>query len=444
MSSLPAEQRLLGPCFAPERREARAEFQLITKVFFALALAAAPAEASSAPPLQFFEVLEQALEENPALRAYEREAQALLDRADASAAFPDPVVGFSIHDLPVPSFSFREDMMTMSEAMVSQRLPWFGKRDLRRRSEGKGAEVVAAHQAQYSLALSESVAEAYAKLWLAHHSRALLAEQKKTLGRLAALTRQGLSVGAGRQADFLLAEAEAASLSQSLLRIEEEEASARARLAALISAEAPLAGTPEELPPLPLPDLDHLLASIERHPELQSLRHRQEALHLEAELARKEKMPDPEISLSYGVRAEHPDMVGIGLSFPIPIFGASRADRLAAAAHAEAEAIERRMRGRWDALAAELRAAHARARAELERERLYTEEILPRIRQSAQASAAAYVAGGGSLLAVLDQQRKVFAREIERLEARASSFVALVRALARAGALPSIPAEGES
>lgn len=417
---------------------------MVASLVLALALGASPAEEASAPKLHFFEVLGEALERNPDLQAYEREAQAVLDRAEAGAAFPDPVVGFSVHDLPVPSFSFREDMMTMSEAMVSQRFPWFGKRDLRRRSEGKGAEVIASRQEGHALELAEAVAEAYAQLWLAHNTRTLLEEQKAALDRLASLTRQGLSVGAGRQADVLLAEAEAESLSQSLLRIEEEEARARFALAALLSAERPVAGVPTELPSLPLPTLDGLEVALDRHPELEALRHRKEAFHLEAELARKEKIPDPEISLSYGVRVEHPDMVSLGVSFPIPIFGASRADRLASAASSEAQAVERRLQGRRDALISAVRSAHARAKAELERERLYEEEILPRMRRSAQASAAAYVAGRGSLLTVIDQERNVFAREIERLQARAESFVALVRVATRAGDLASLRAAGDA
>lgn len=417
--------------------------ELVKTLVLALVLGTSPAEESSATELRFFDLLEEALEKNPELQSYERRAQAALDRADAQAAFPDPVVGFSVHDLPVPSFSFKEDMMTMSEAMVSQRFPWFGKRDLRRRSEGKAAEVIASDQAGHALQLTEALAEAYAKLWLAHNSRELLAQQTEALERLVTLTRQGLSVGSGRQADLYLAEAEAARLSQRLVRIEEEEASARAALAALVARETPVGGAPASLPSLPLPELETLMAELDRHPQLEALRREREALELQAQLARKEKIPDPEISLSYAVRVDHPDMVGFGVSLPIPIFGAGRADRLAAAASAAAQATERRISGRRDALVSAVRAAYAQAQAERERERLYEEEILPAVRQSARASAAAYVAGAGNLLTVLDQERNVFALEMERLEARAASFVALVRLASRAGDLGSLRAAGE-
>src|SRR5690606_38834730 len=141
----------------------------------------------------------------------------------------------------------------------------------------------------------------YAELWRIDRSRVLLLEQKDALDRLAQLARQGLSVGAGRQADVLLAEAESVALSQRLVALDGEEARVRATLARLLSAEGPLRGAPEELPSLSLPELPRLLQGIDRHPDLVALSHRREALHLEADLARKEILPDPEVNLSYGV-----------------------------------------------------------------------------------------------------------------------------------------------
>lgn len=408
---------------------------MFATLILALALGAGPAETSSAPELRFFDLLAETLKRNPDLRAYETEAQAALERAEARAAFPDPELGFAVHDLPVPSFSFREDMMTMSEAMVSQRFPWFGKRALRRESGGKGADAIAATQAAHALSLAESLAEAYAELWRIEGKRRLLVAQQATLERLIKLAGQGLSVGASRQADLHLAEAEAAAFGQRLAALDAEETRARAALGALLAKGGPLVGSAEDPPALDLPPLDRLLADLDRHPELVAFDHRREALELEAELARKEKMPDPELSLSYGVRFDQPDMVGVGVRFAIPVFGASRADRLAAAAHGEAQSIERRMEGRREALASALHAAHARARAEAERERLYEEEVLPRLRQSARALTAAYVAGQGNLFAVLDQERRIFTQELERLDARAEAFVARVRLAVGAGSL---------
>ncbi|HLV60108.1 MAG TPA: TolC family protein [Fredinandcohnia sp.] len=407
----------------------------MTTAIFVLALVAGPAEEISAPPLRFEALLEGALANNPHVLAFTDDARAVLDRAEARSAFPDPVVGLAVHDLPVPSFSFREDMMTMSQVAVSQTLPWFGKRGLARRAEGKGAEAIAAQQAGASLALAQSLAEAYAELWRIDRSRLLLHEQRDLLDRLASLARQGLATGAGRQADALLAEAESAALSQRLVALDGEEVRVRAILGALLAAGAPLPGAPADLPPIALPELADLLERLHRHPELAAIDHRREALLLEAELAEKEVLPDPEVSVAYGVRLMHPDMVGVGVRFPIPIFGASRAERLAAAARADARALERRMQGERDALAAALRGAWARAAAERERARLVQTEIVPRLRQSVRALVAAYEAGAGSLFAVLEQERKRLERELEGLDARAAAFVAEVRVITAAGDL---------
>jgi outer membrane protein TolC len=408
----------------------------LVSIFAVLALVAGPAdglEPSAPPPLRFRSVLEEAWARNPNLRAYEREARAVLDRADAAAAFPDPVVGFSIHDLPISSFSFRDDMMTMARAEVRQRFPWFGKRELERSATRKGAEVLASDEEAHALRLTDEVARAYAELWLVVRTREVVAQQAETLERLVRVARQSLAVGEGAQADVLLAESELSAISETLLRLEREEARARAALGAATGAGSPLTGEPEDLEDFDLPPLEELLAALDRHPELLALRHRKEALHLQARLARKEKVPDPEVGISYGVRAVHPNTISVGVSFPIPVFGAARADRLAAAAESEAQAIERRLQGRRDELEAELRAAWAEARTELERHRLYEEEILPRATRSASAAAAAYVAGRGSFLSVIERERYVLSLRERLLSTRAAAFDALVRLATTSG-----------
>src|SRR5690606_8563825 len=405
-------------------------------LFAALALTAGPApqqEGARVDRLSFPVVLAAARARNPDLLAYEREVQAGLERAGAEAAFPDPELGFFVHDLPVPSFSFREDMMTMAGAELRLRLPWFGKRDLDRRAAETDARAVSALQDAHALGLTDAVARAYAELWLARRTRDLVALQMDALDRLVRTAQRSFAVGEGAHAELLLVEAERSGLAEILLRLESQEAGARARLGAAVAAGGPLRGEPEDPELFELPPIGELFDSLERHPELVALRHRKESLLLRARRARKEKLPDPNVSFSYGVRISHPDMVGVGVGFPIPLFGAGRAERLAAAAEAEAQAIERRIAARRDALAAEIRAAHAAAKAEIERYRLYAEEILPRAEQSARAAAVAFTAGRGSLFSVVERERDVLARREQMLAARAAAFVSLVHLLSLAG-----------
>src|SRR5690606_34558980 len=108
-------------------------------------------------------------------------------------------------------------------------------------------------------------------------------------------------------------------------------------------------------PPAP----ETLIAGLARHPELVALEEQRSRSELDATLARREKLPDPEIGLTYGARTNFPDMVGIEVSLPIPIFAATKEDRLAAAATADAEAAQRRWRGQRDRLAASIRGAWA-------------------------------------------------------------------------------------
>jgi len=406
--------------------------------------AAAAAAQDAAPPgdpgpvLELDELISRVLQQNQDLAAYQSDRLAAAERAAASGAFPNPSVGVAIRSLPVPSFSFTEDMMTMSEVMVRQQIPWFGKQGLRRDAKGKFVEVSDAEAGALRLSLAEAVTAAYSELWLATASREVIEQKERALQRLAFLAQSRLASGGARQAEVLRAELELSRIALPFQDLEEREAAARATLGALLAAELPLGGTPS-LPVLAaLPPQPSLMERLSHHPELLALERREEQARLEARLAAKEKWPDPEIGLAYGVRVGAPDMIGAEVMIPLPLFAGTNQDRQAAAARADAEAIARRRTARRATLAGELRAAWAGIRLQEERLSHFETELIPQARRSVEAALGAYQAGGVDYLAVLDAELQRFGQELEALEAKASLLRGRARLARAAGSIETL------
>lgn len=402
-----------------------------------LAAAALATEAPAPGALSLAPLLEKVRQDNPDLLALDEERAAALDRAVAAGAFPDPSLGFAVRNLPVPSLSFREDMMTMKEVMVRQPFPWFGKRGLRREAVEKDAALAEAEKAARELALVEAAVGAYANLWLASASEAVVEAQRRDLARFAAIARGRYAAGGGSQADLLRADMELARIEEPLLELEEARGAARAALAALARMDwAALDGTPApppmpELPADPVP----LLARIDAHPELRALEAQAERSEIEARAALRDRWPDPEIGLAYGQRDGLDDMIGAEVMFRIPVFAGAREERLAAAARAEARAARARHEALRERLVGEARAAWAAASRQRALVRLYDEEIVPRAARNLESAIGAYQAGAVDFLTLLDARVQLQGQQLEALRARANYVRQLAR-LARATGVP--------
>jgi len=403
--------------------------------FLPVSLVLLPALASAQGPIHFQSLVDEILRENRDLAAYEAEVSAAGDRSIAAGAFPMPMVGFAVRNLPVPSFSFTEDEMTMKEVMLRQQIPWFGKRGLRREAEAKQVDVTGRTADAAKLALAEAAADAYAGLWSSLASREVIDRQAADLERLAVLARARLASGGARQADVLRAQMEVARIRLPLLDLTRDEARQRATLGALLSHDEPVDGLPELPARGALPAEAEAIAAIDSHPELVAFGAQEERAKLDARLASREKWPDPEVGVAYGFRTGMPDMVSAEVSIPLPVFAASDQDRRAAAARADARAAASRREARKAALVAEVRSTLAEARALSERLAVFEAEILPRARLTVQSATGAFQSGGVDFLTVLDAQVRRNGEELDAIQTRADLLRARARLARAAGSL---------
>lgn len=147
-----------------------------------------------------------------------------------------------------------------------------------------------------------------------------------------------------------------------------------------------------------------------------------DAARADLTLARKEVIPNVTVSAGWEEEAEREEIVGIGLSVPIPLFVRNQAGMGAArAAVRRAEALQA---ATGSALEHDIVTAWARWEASREELAVFDDEILKQVEENLRLLQASLEAGKSNLLGVVIVQRRLVDTRREYLDALAASGAA--------------------
>lgn len=317
----------------------------------------------------------------------------------------------------------QEPSATVWSAELAQELEIAGQRGARRQ---EASARLRAERYRVDLLQRQTVADA-----LDAYFEALAATERKKLAEAQAEAATALAKAAKARADAGLAPAIEADLAEAAaIRVGQERFAAErdlqralARLAALVGRDPTQPLVVEgELVPLALPArLEALIdRALEDRPDVAALEAEREAEEARASLYRRQRIPNP--TLSVFAEREGPDelRLGVGLAFPLPLPDPlvpnyrgeiAEASALAAGASAKAEAI--RLRARAEVTAA------ARALASRKREaEAFSPEVIDRARRGLEALAAEVEAGRLPLRDALLAQQSLLELLRSHLDAR--------------------------
>lgn len=171
-----------------------------------------------------------------------------------------------------------------------------------------------------------------------------------------------------------------------------------------------------ELPALPPPPLEALLAGVTAHPHLNTLEKQVEVAQAETALARQSYKSDWSLELMYGLRPEFPDFLGVQVGIDLPVFPKNRQDRELAAKLALLEKARLQAEDALQVMLADIRRYYADWRSAEDRlSRLFELAILPQARARTEAALSAYQGGRGDLAAVLEARRAELELKLQRL-----------------------------
>ena len=409
----------------------RFSLQILTVL---LAVLSAPLAFATDVPLgqTVASLLDYARQNNPDYATMRHEADAAAERVTPAGALPDPKLRIELMDIT----KMGEQNATLSPSRVgstqytiSQELPWYGKRDLKREIAELDADGA---QGRYRGAWSEIAARlktAHAQFYVLHRNEQLTREILDLMVRLEQVAQARYAGGLAMQQDVIRAQVEQTAMRNDLIMLENEGNMLRARINMLLArpANAPLA-TPESLRPLPVPaKLDY--ATLEdrvrgRNPRLFADDAAIRSAEKKRELAYKERYPDFMLGVTPVQTRNSVREWQLMVEFNIPLQQSSRR-----AMERESESMLSAARARRDATANEVLSQLAENLSGIDAarrtEQLATTSLLPQAELTFNSALAAYENGKADFATLLEAQQQIRKARLNQIREQVEAHVRL-------------------
>lgn len=405
---------------------------------FALAVLLAVGGGSASaqePPLgaSVESLLAYARDRHPELQAMRHEADAVRQRIEPAAAFPDPMFRTELQNITNAGSEARPSLLPgrvgSTKYTIAQSLPFWGKRGLREELARADADQADRRTTATWSELAAKIKGAYVQYQLASRNEELAREVLTLMGSLESLAQTRYASGLVPQQDVVRAQVEITGMRSDLLMLGNEKRQWQVRLNSLLTrpADAPLAD-PLRVRPLPPPArLDPAVLSdrlLSGNPLVAVDDARIVSAERGRELTYRNRYPDFTVGVSpiqMGNRIEEWELM-VEVSIPLQQ-GARRAQE------SEAESMLAAARARRDATLLQARAELGEHLAALEAARriddLIATHLLPQASLTLQSALAAYESGRVDFATLLEAQRQIRKAKQDRQKAGAEAQLRL-------------------
>jgi outer membrane protein TolC len=356
------------------------------------------------PTLEF--VQKAAESRNPDLKAALERWVGYLEKVPQRLAPPYPTLRFGY-----------SSMFRMDTVEVMQDVPFPTKLLDEGRSALAEARAMGAEFEERRNLLREQAASAYAGLYLARRELELLDANLAILDRLLPIAQARYRAGAVTQSDVLRAELERTAIRSERAVLSREVETAASGLNVLLDRppEAPIGPLEPLAQPRPGASTGDLYEqALEQRPELEAASQRVSAADSMLSRARQEWIPDFTVGGAY-VRDFGMDENEVELTagITLPLWWGSIQAKVR-----EAEADSRRagaeLKAARNRVLYEVESVSARLAAAAERFKILAEEAVPRAEQNLGVAETGYTAGKLTFLELLDSQRMLLMKQLER------------------------------
>lgn len=367
-------------------------------------------EASAADPsstqqvLSLDDVVREALEKNPEAQSALHTVNGLKRRVPQVKTLPDPVVGVGWAGNITPFSTMSGDASSYRGVTVSEQFPYPGKLKLQGAIASKEAD---AAQADYEAVRRRVAAEVKAAFYdYFYFDKAIqtTTRNKELLEKLSKIAEAQYRVGKAMQQDVLRSQVEVSLLLEKLTLLEQQKATAQARINAYLlrAPESPLPPAAEVRSATIKYSLDELYA-LAADNDTAVLRNQRmiDRGRLGVALAEKQYRPDFGVSYMYQQRTAQPDMNGVTFSVNIPVFYRSKQRQGVAEAAEDLISAEKMRDNRLNEVRFELKQQYLAAQASERLVSLYSKGVVPQSSLALESSMASYQVGKVDFLSLL-------------------------------------------
>ncbi|HKZ77495.1 MAG TPA: TolC family protein [Pyrinomonadaceae bacterium] len=355
------------------------------------------------PGLQ--QLIEQALENNPEIKAMQRRFDMMRARIPQAKALDEPVLSVGYMGNIVPFSVQTDDPSSGRTISITQDLPYPGKRSLKGKIANTEADAEWWNFEQTRRNVVAEVKDAYFELYYLTKAIGVLSKTKILLEQFTKIAEARYTVGRGIQQDVLKAQVEFSKLIEQQTVLEQRKQIAEARLNSLMyrESDSPLPLV-EELKPREFPySLSQLNeVAIANYPELKSQRRKLESAQYSIQLAKKDFYPDFSVGFTYVNRPAMPEMYGVTVGIKLPVYVWQKQRPALTETTASFEAEKRSLENKTTVLMFKIRDKYLAQTTARRLVSLYSTTIVPQSSLSLESAIAGYQVGRVDFLTLLD------------------------------------------
>jgi outer membrane protein TolC len=367
-------------------------------------------------------LIEEGLTNNKEIQSLQAQVESLKEEIPFAGSLEDIRLGLAILNLPADSFSFEREPMTQKQISLAQKIPWFGKLDLRSQRTALKAVRQEAVLGAKRFELTRKIAATYYQLGFVAAGLKINARLTDIVNQLLRVAETRYATGRGLQQDVLQAQVELSKLLDEKIILRKKRRTLENRVNELLNRESFSPVIPPQDLSFPGLQLDVKELQDRATKENPGLRIRLSDINLaavEIELARKDYWPDMDFKVAYGQRDEDrtgrslPDFVSGSVTINLPVWKKYRQDPKLAATLKNHDATLKSYQNlllslphRVDALATEIQDFQ-------ENYRLFTDALIVQADQWANSSLAAYEVGSLEFNTMINSQIRLLRFELK-------------------------------
>ncbi len=396
-----------------------------------LPIALASLNAQEVARLPLDEVIAEALARNPEIVAAQKRYDAARQRPVQERSLPDPMVsaGYNASGNPLPGAGLGREPTANIGVMISQELPYAGKRELRASMATREADAAFQDIDAARLSIVARVKQAYFRLAYTYAVSGVLTRNRELLDTLLKVSEGRYATGQAAQQDVLKAQTQLTILELQMERVRQERATREGELNALLNRPAAARiGQPADLQLTSFDaTLEALVAAAGEHaPMLRRDQIMIDRSEIAVASARKDFKPDFSVTGGYYYMGAMPPMYEFRLDMKVPLHRARRA-----AAVAEQVSLADEARSAYDSsrlrLQGRLQEGFQMASTAVRLALIYRESVLPQAHLALESSMMSYQTGSVDFLSVLTTFGSVLEYEMTYFEEVAAYHTAASR-----------------
>lgn len=369
------------------------------------------------------DVVATALENNPRIAVSQKKWEEKNVQIRLATALPNPQLGIMKDDIATNTLNPFDGEMT--EYTLSQEIMNPSKLRAMKRMAKSDASMAEANYNDVKFLVSTETKKAYYDLLYAQKSLEIGKQNQKLMGQLAQLSQINYSTGMVPLQDSLRAQTEFSKMTTDLYNMAAMESIAKGQLNTLMgkSADSDIVLREDFLSSSPNFDLDKMFArALSEKPSIVSMENEVEMMTHGVSLAKRERLPDFQVSLGY--RTTKAGEMSAGTSswkaeamIMIPLWAGKNKAKVDSA-RANLEASEASLENMKNMTTLDLQMALVEAESSWRQIELYKNTILPQAEQAYQAGIVGYTNGKLDFMAVLDSLNTLRNIQLEYYKAR--------------------------